>query len=65
VEDVSVYAVVPQGIYLYAKEGHNLYGVVEADYRAIVADSQPTVAGAPITLLIVSDTSNLILLTTI
>jgi hypothetical protein len=57
-QDVNVYAVFPEGIYVYDRSKHVLNGVVEGDYRSIVADSQPTLANAPVFLLLVSDLSN-------
>jgi nitroreductase len=55
-QDIAVYAVLPQGIYRYDKKAHALRGVVDGDYRTTVADTQPTIADAPVIVLIVSDT---------
>jgi nitroreductase len=56
-QDISLNAVLPQGIYAYDKKSHVLRGVVDGDYRTTVADTQPTLANAPIFVLIVSDTA--------
>jgi hypothetical protein len=57
-QDISVYAVLPQGIYAYDKKAHYLRGLVDGDYRSVVATSeQPSVANAPVIVLIASDTS--------
>jgi nitroreductase len=55
-QDLTIYGVFPQGIYSYDKKAHYLRGVVDGDYRQVVATSeQPTIANAPVILLIVSD----------
>jgi nitroreductase len=56
-QDISLYVVLPAGIYLYDRKANVLNGVVEGDVRKVVADVQPTVATAPAILLIVSDYS--------
>jgi nitroreductase len=57
-QDISIYAVLPQAIYSYDKKAHVLRFVVEGDYRADVATTaQPTIATAPVIVLIVSDTA--------
>jgi nitroreductase len=57
-QDISIYAVLPQGIYSYDKKAHTLRNVVEGDLREEVATTaQPTIAGAPVIILIVSDTA--------
>jgi nitroreductase len=56
-QDVTVYAVLPQGIFLYDKKSQYLRGVADGDYRQTVATAeQPTIASAPVIVLIVSDT---------
>jgi nitroreductase len=55
-QDITAYAVLPQGIYRYDKKAHVLRGVVDGDYRTTVADTQPSIANAPVIILIVSDT---------
>jgi nitroreductase len=56
-QDLSVYVVLPAGIYLYDRKTNVLTGVSEGDHRTIVASVQPTVAAAPAILLLVSDYS--------
>jgi nitroreductase len=62
-QDIRIYAVLPQGIYSYDKQAHVLHGVVEGDYRNDVAtDEQPTIANAPVIVLIASDQDAFVLM---
>ena len=56
-QDVDVYVVMPQGIYLYNAKAHQLDIVAEGDYRAAVAGQQAWVKDAPVSLVLVSDLS--------
>lgn len=54
-QDVDVYVVDNQGIWLYEPKEHRLRKVAEGDHRLLVAGSQPDFATAPLFLLLVSD----------
>ena len=56
-QDIDVYAIMEEGVYLYDPKGHELTPVVAGDYRTLVADRQAFVMDAPVCLLIVSDIS--------
>ncbi len=56
-QDVDVYVVMPQGVYLYDAKAHQLNLVADGDYRAAVAGQQTWVTDAPISLVLVSDLS--------
>ncbi len=56
-QDIDVYAVMPQGAYVYDASAHELRPVAEGDHRALVADRQPAVKDAPVFLVIMSDLS--------
>jgi SagB-type dehydrogenase family enzyme len=56
-QDVDVYAVLPQGTYLYNALANSLDPVAEGDYRALAGGSQKNVADAPLFCLLVSDIS--------
>jgi nitroreductase len=57
VQDIVVYALLPDGAYIYDNKKHVLNGVADGDHRATAASTQTTVAAAPVILLIVSDWS--------
>jgi len=57
-QDVDVYAVLKEGIYLYEAKNHELLPVVSGDYRKD-AGMQAYVATAPLNLIYVSDLSKL------
>ncbi|HOG17421.1 MAG TPA: SagB/ThcOx family dehydrogenase [Syntrophales bacterium] len=57
-QDVDIYAVLKEGVYLYAPKTHELLPVVRGDYRS-EAGAQPFVGTAPLNLIYVSDTSRL------
>lgn len=54
-QDVMVYVVMQQGIYLYNASQHQLELVAQGDYRKAVAGQQDYVLQAPISILLVSD----------
>lgn len=56
-QDVDVYVVDKQGIWLYEPKEHKLRQVLEGDHRLLVAGSQPEFGSAPVFLLLVSDIS--------
>jgi SagB-type dehydrogenase family enzyme len=56
-QDISVYALLPDGAYIYDNKKHVLNGVSDGDHRAAAASTQSGVATAPVILLIVSDWS--------
>lgn len=58
-QDVDVYVVLPEGIYLYEAKAHQLNLVAEGDHRGAVAGGQAFVKSAPVSLLLVSDLSRL------
>jgi SagB-type dehydrogenase family enzyme len=55
-QDIDVYAVLKEGVYLYKADKHELVAVAAGDFRKF-AGMQPFVASAPLNLLYVSDTS--------
>jgi nitroreductase len=55
--DISIYVVLPAGIYVYDRKANVLNGVAEGDHRNSVAGVQPTIATASAILLLVSDYS--------
>jgi nitroreductase len=57
-QDVDVYAVLKEGIYLYGAKNHELLPVVSGDYRKDTG-MQPYVAIAPLNLVYVCDLSKL------
>jgi SagB-type dehydrogenase family enzyme len=58
--DVDVYVVLPDGVYLYDAKEHKLDLVSEGDYRAAVAgNGQDFVKSAPLSLVLVSELSRL------
>jgi nitroreductase len=56
-QELSVYVVLPAGVYLYDRKANVLHGVAEGDHRSLGAGVQPTIATAPGILLLVSDYS--------
>jgi SagB-type dehydrogenase family enzyme len=56
-QDIDVYAVMKQGIYLYNAKNHQLENVVDGDFRKLVADKQDIFNDAPVFCLLVSDIS--------
>jgi hypothetical protein len=57
-QDVDVYAVLKEGVYLYEAKKHELLPVVSGDYRKDTG-MQPFVGIAPLNLIYVSDLSKL------
>ena len=56
-QDIDVYLIDKQGIWIYEPKTHSLKIVVEGDQRLVVAGSQAEFAQAPLFLLLVSDIS--------
>jgi nitroreductase len=56
-QDISIYTVLPDATYLYDNKGSVLNIVYTGDLRNLVASVQPSIANAPLILLIVSDYS--------
>ena len=56
-QDIDVYAVMKEGIYLYNAQKHLLEPVAAGDYRSYVADRQENFKNAPIFCVLVSDIS--------
>ena len=54
-QDVSVYAILAEGAYLYNPKAHALEPVAKGDFRPMVAGKQAFVNNAPVCLVIVSD----------
>jgi len=57
VQDIDIYVVTAEGAYLYDAKKNELTPVVSGDHRAVIAPQQPSVAVAPVSLLLVSDYS--------
>jgi nitroreductase len=57
-QDIDVYAVLPDGAYLYDADAHQLKPVAGGDLRALTG-SQPFVKDAPLNLVYVSDYARL------
>lgn len=58
-QEVDVYVVLPQGVYLYDAKTHKLTLVAEGDHRAAVAGGQDFVNKAPLSLVLVADLSKM------
>ena len=56
-QDIDLYAIMEEGVYIYDAKINELKPVVSGDFRSIVADNQIAMKEAPIFLLIVSDIS--------
>ena len=56
-QDIDVYAILPEGCYLYNAKDHQLELITEGDYRDAVASGQAFVKTAPVSLVLVSDIS--------
>jgi SagB-type dehydrogenase family enzyme len=56
-QDIDVYAVMKEGVYLYNAKQHSLDFVAEGDKRDLAAGSQINAANASVILLLVSDIS--------
>ena len=55
-QEITVYAVLPEGAYKYEADKHQLTLIKAGDFRAAVAGQQDFVTKAPVSLEIVSDT---------
>jgi nitroreductase len=53
-QEVRVYAVTKDGIYLYHEKGHYLEKLIDGDYREYTG-TQPFVKDAPLTIVLVAD----------
>lgn len=58
-QDIDIYVVLPEGVYIYVAKAHKLNLVSEGDYRAAVGAGQDFVKTAPVSLVLVSDLSRL------
>ncbi|MGE0076297.1 MAG: SagB/ThcOx family dehydrogenase [Bacteroidales bacterium] len=56
-QDIDVYVVMRQGVYLYDAQKHKLILITEGDYREAVAGRQKDFAKAPLFCIMVSDIS--------
>ena len=56
-QDIDIYVVLPQGVYLYNPQAHELALINEGDYRAAVGGRQTWVLDAPLSIVLVSDLS--------
>ena len=56
-QDIDIYTIAKEGIYIYDAVNHVLNTVVSGDHRYLVAGRQVDVAKAPVILLLVSDIS--------
>ncbi|MDR1341085.1 MAG: nitroreductase family protein [Prevotellaceae bacterium] len=56
-QDIDVYAIMEDGAYIYDAKAHELKPVAKGDHRPLIADTQTSVADAPVSLLIVSELS--------
>ena len=56
-QDIDIYVVMAQGVYIYNAQRHSLEPVAAGDYRARIIPRQDNVATAPVNLVLVSDTS--------
>lgn len=56
-QEVDVYAILPQGAYKYDAQNHKLVLLAEGDYRQAVASRQDFVTAFPMSLVLVSDLS--------
>jgi hypothetical protein len=56
-QEISIYAAMPEGIYLYEPHGHQLLPVLSGDYRALAIGpgQAPAGAAAPVRLIYVVD----------
>ena len=58
-QEVSIYAFLPQAVYYYNHKDHTLEKKAEGDYRSLVGGRQEFVMGAPLSLVIVEDLTNI------
>jgi len=58
-QEIDVYAILPEGAYLYDAEVHSLKPVEKGDFRGLVAGSQDFVKTAPLSLVIVANLEKL------
>ncbi|MDR2233330.1 MAG: SagB/ThcOx family dehydrogenase [Tannerella sp.] len=54
-QDIDIYAILPDGAYLYDAPSHVLKPIAKGDYRGLVAGSQDFVKTAAVCLVLVSD----------
>ena len=57
-QEIEIYAVLPEGVFLYQPKDHRLEPVVAGDHRAATG-RQPFVATAPVNLVLVADTARM------
>jgi Nitroreductase len=58
-QEIDVYAILPEGAYLYDAEAHSLKPIEKGDFRALVAGPQEFAQSAPISLVIVANLEKL------
>ncbi len=56
-QDIRVYAVLPDGVYLYQSKSHTLQPVLTGDHRTAMAEQADLVAAAGMVLVYVSDST--------
>jgi nitroreductase len=56
-QDIDIYVVMKNGVYLYNAKNQNLEPVAEGDYRKLAAGRQGNFATAPVFCLLISDVS--------
>ena len=54
-QDIDVYVVMPEGVYLYNPQQHELHLINTGDYRGAVGGRQTWVLDAPLSIVLVSD----------
>ena len=54
-QDVEIYAVLPEGVYIYDAQEHALNPVSAGDYRSAVAAGQDFAKEAPLSIVLVAD----------
>lgn len=55
VQDITAYAILPEGSYRYEPAGHNLVKVSDKDLRGLVAGFQDFVTNAPLSIVFVGE----------
>jgi len=56
-QDIDIYVLTAQGVYLYDAKKNTLGPVTSGDHRALISSAQTFVATAPVNLMLVSDLS--------
>lgn len=58
-QEITIYAFMTSGVYIYDFKNHTLNLVVAGDYRKLIESGQAFVMDAPLSLLLVGDTNKL------